>query len=165
MLIIDQLVLDFGFARFWIKAIRINEGPLYRLFPQQNWHHWVWIHLTPGYCSYEVKGHFLHMHRNGPCIHLIFYSYSVPFRIPPFTHSLMCLASQIVGNFISVGAVDFRPHILNMQTCLPGGRHDLIDRERTQQPHTLQLTGERQARSFCHNPAPAEVSSLPLPAV
>ena len=30
ILIIDQLVLDFGFARFRINAIRINEGPLYR---------------------------------------------------------------------------------------------------------------------------------------
>ena len=29
ILIIDQLVLDFGFARFRINAIRINEGPLY----------------------------------------------------------------------------------------------------------------------------------------
>ena len=28
--IIDQLVLDFGFARFRINAIRINEGPLYQ---------------------------------------------------------------------------------------------------------------------------------------
>ena len=28
ILIIDQLVLDFGFARFRINAIRINEGPL-----------------------------------------------------------------------------------------------------------------------------------------
>ena len=28
ILIIDQLVLDFGFARFRINAIRISEGPL-----------------------------------------------------------------------------------------------------------------------------------------
>ena len=29
ILIFDQLVLDFGFTRFRINAIRINEGPLY----------------------------------------------------------------------------------------------------------------------------------------
>ena len=28
ILIIDQLVLDFGFARFRINPIQINEGPL-----------------------------------------------------------------------------------------------------------------------------------------
>ena len=49
------------------------------------------------------------------------------------------------------------------------GRHDLIERGHTQQPHPLQLTvklGGRQAWSFWHKPTPAEVSSLqPLPAV
>ena len=58
------------------------------LFP--NRHHWVCTWDYWSYFNVEVKRHSLHMHRNGPCIHSIFYSIfrSIFRSIPRFTRYL-----------------------------------------------------------------------------
>ena len=93
-----------------------------------NRHCWVCTWNYWSYFNVEVKGHSLHMHRNGPCIHSIFYSifrsifrsipHSVFYTLPSFSF----IPTLTIGQ--DLGSSCLFPKVAIDKYCSPSGKRE-----------------------------------------